>query len=413
MILPKGKVVYGNLNTQFIKINALLKQLAQNSFSGYVHAKFWEWEGALMIDNGRIVSGIWEHDKERLVGKDAINLIKSKLETEDGSIDVVAVSPEKIGLLASTAQGKTLYKDLSTEFISLRGLVNKLMSDRKDCVIQMAAPTGLTGAIFIKDSQVIEAMYIDETGKLLSGTVDIIGKLSEIFKITGGAVLDVIEAERTGKIPTIGHPEVKERPIIEPKPIQEPSPSKTTQAPESPTPKTETEKFDTHELDEIESISEDTLASLAEMFGAKPAVSEPTIKPAEPSVEELVVEPEKKTIIPMPERDITPPETPQVTPEISKVSTLEIIKKANELLDSWAGEVKPEILDMRIAETALEIADKHPYLDPFADEVVFENGQFVLKRKDLTADEIAGGVDELLSNVAEKLSLPKNINLKL
>jgi hypothetical protein len=130
-------------------------------------------------------------------------------------------------------------------------------------------------------------------------------------------------------------------------------------------------------------------------------------------VEEFVVEPEKKTIIPMPEQDITPPETPQVTPEISKVSTLEIIKKANELLGSWAGEVKPEILDMRIAETALEIADKHPYLDPFADELVFENGQFVLKRKDLTADEIAGGVDELLSSVAEKLSLPKNINSKL
>ncbi len=411
MILPKGKVVYGNLNTQFIKINGLLKQLAQNSFSGYVHAKFWEWEGALMIDNGRIVSGIWEHDKERLVGTDAINLIKSKLETEDGSIDVVAVSPEKIGLLASTAQGKTLFKGLSTEFISLRGLVNKLMSDRKDCVIQMAAPTGLTGAIFIKDSQVIEAMYIDETGKLLSGTVDIIGKLSEIFKITGGAVLDVIEAEKTREIPTIVQPDVKERPIIQPKPIQEPSPSMPTPAP--PTPKTETEKFDTHELDEFESISEDTLASLAEMFGAKPAVSEPTIKPAEPSVEELVVEPEKKTIIPMPERDITPPETPQVTPEISEVSILEIIKKANELLGSWAGEVKPEILDMRIAETALEIADKHPYLDPFADEVVFENGQFVLKRKDLTADEIADGVDELLSNVAEKLSLPKNINLKL
>lgn len=411
MILPKGKVVYGSLNTQFIKINGLLKQLAQNSFSGYVHAKFWEWEGALMIDNGRIVSGIWEHDKERLVGKDAINLIKSKLETEDGSIDVVAVSPEKIGLLASTAQGKTLFKGLSTEFVSLRGLVNKLMSDRKDCVIQMAAPTGLTGAIFIKDSQVIEAMYIDETGKLLSGTVDIIGKLSEIFKITGGAVLDVIEAEKTRGIPTIGQPEVKERPIIEPKPIQEPSPSMHTPAP--PTPKTETEKFDTHELDEFDSISEDTLASLAEMFGAKPAVSEPTIKPAEPSVEEFVVEPEKKTIIPMPEQDITPPETPQVTPEISKVSTLEIIKKANELLGSWAGEVKPEILDMRIAETALEIADKHPYLDPFADEVVFENGQFVLKRMDLTADEIAGGVDELLSSVAEKLSLPKNINSKL
>jgi hypothetical protein len=281
MILPKGKVVYGSLNTQFIKINGLLKQLAQNSFSGYVHAKFWEWEGALMIDNGRIVSGIWEHDKERLVGKDAINLIKSKLETEDGSIDVVAVSPEKIGLLASTAQGKTLFKGLSTEFVSLRGLVNKLMSDRKDCVIQMAAPTGLTGAIFIKDSQVIEAMYIDETGKLLSGTVDIIGKLSEIFKITGGAVLDVIEAEKTRGIPTIGQPEVKERPIIEPKPIQEPSPSMHTPAP--PTPKTETEKFDTHELDEFDSISEDTLASLAEMFGAKPAVSEPTIKPAEPS----------------------------------------------------------------------------------------------------------------------------------
>ncbi len=411
MILPKGKVVYGSLNTQFIKINGLLKQLAQNSFSGYVHAKFWEWEGALMIDNGRIVSGIWEHDKERLVGKDAINLIKSKLETEDGSIDVVAVSPEKIGLLASTAQGKTLFKGLSTEFVSLRGLVNKLMSDRKDCVIQMAAPTGLTGAIFIKDSQVIEAMYIDETGKLLSGTVDIIGKLSEIFKITGGAVLDVIEAEKTRGIPTIGQPEVKERPIIEPKPIQEPSPSMHTPAP--PTPKTETEKFDTHELDEFDSISEDTLASLAEMFGAKPAVSEPTIKPAEPSVEEFVVEPEKKTIIPMPEQDITPPETPQVTPEISKVSTLEIIKKANELLGSWAGEVKPEILDMRIAETALEMADKHPYLDPFADELVFENGQFVLKRKDLTADEIAGGVDELLSSVAEKLSLPKNINSKL
>ncbi len=410
MILPKGKVVYGNLNTQFIKINSLLKQLAQSSFSGYVHAKFWEWEGALMIDNGRIVSGIWEHDKERLVGKDAINLIKSKLETEDGSIDVVAVSPEKIGLLASTAQGKTLFKGLSTEFVSLRGLVNKLMSDGKDCVIQMAAPTGLTGAIFIKDSQVIEAMYIDETGKLLSGTVDIIGKLSEIFKITGGAVLDVIEAEKTREIPTIGQPEVKERSIIEPKPIQEPSPSMPT--PASPTPKTESGKFVTHELDEFESISEDTLASLAEMFGAKPAVSEPTIKPTEPSVEELVVEPDKKTIIPMPEQDITPPETPQVIPEISKVSTLEIIKKANELLGSWAGEVKPEILDMRIAETALEIADKYPYLDPFADEVVFENGQFVLKRKDLTADEIAGGVDELLSNVAEKLSLTKNINLK-
>lgn len=160
MIFPKNNAVYENLNTSFTDLSELLVNLEDNSFTGIVEVVFWEYEGLLLLDSGSVVNGIEEHDDQTLPGSAAVERVIAKSREKDGAINVYRVNGEMVTMLSSIARSDIVYQDLSTDFTSLEGLINKLQSQEHTGYIEVHLEGDqTTGFIFMLAGKVIDSLF--------------------------------------------------------------------------------------------------------------------------------------------------------------------------------------------------------------------------------------------------------------
>lgn len=193
MIIPKGRVVYENLNTSFTKLSELLSELKSESHTGYVRVCFWDYEAVLYFDGGKIINGIEEKGDERLVGPDAVGGVMEKVQEKNGTISVYHLPAETVTLLASTIRGEALYKDLSTEFTSLLKLIEKLCAEAHTGYIEVnIRELDGAGMIFMQAGDPVTSVFSFD-GKTATGP----NVLSRIIEVAShhGAIFHVYQAE--------------------------------------------------------------------------------------------------------------------------------------------------------------------------------------------------------------------------
>lgn len=170
MIYPKGDVVYENLNTSFTNFDELLTDLKSNSFTGSLEVSFWEYEGNVFLDNGNVVNAVEEIDDSRATGKTAVEHVREKANDKGGSISVYRLKEDMVTLLASVVQSEILYQDLSTDFTSAEGLINKLRKEGHTGFVEVSIGDGSQKSfIFFLSGEIIESL-ISSGGKELSGS---------------------------------------------------------------------------------------------------------------------------------------------------------------------------------------------------------------------------------------------------
>lgn len=192
MIFPKNIPVYKNLNTSFTDVGELLKNLEENGFTGCVEVVFWEYDGLLLMDNGNVVNAVEEIDGGTFTGQGAVERVIDKSREKDGAINVYRVDGEMVTMLSSIARSEIVYRDLSTDFTSLEGLINKLQGDDHTGYIEVHLEGDkTTGFIFLLAGKVINSLFS-------AGGEDITGKnmLPRIIEQASlqGAVFNVYQA---------------------------------------------------------------------------------------------------------------------------------------------------------------------------------------------------------------------------
>jgi hypothetical protein len=176
MIIPKGRVVYENLNTSFTNLNELLAELQSEKHTGYMRVRYWDYEAVLYFDGGKIINGFEEQGGERIIGADAVSGLIEKVQEKDGTISVYQMPAETITLLASTIRGEVVHKDLSSEFTNLSRLIEKLRRE------------ALTGYVEVNIQDVDGAgMIFIQAGDPLTSVISINGET-----VTGPDVLQRI-----------------------------------------------------------------------------------------------------------------------------------------------------------------------------------------------------------------------------
>lgn len=189
MIYPKGDAVYENLNTSFTNFDELLTDLKSNSFTGSLEVSFWEYEGNIFLDNGNVVNAVEEIDGSRSTGKTAVEHVRKKAGDKGGSISVYRLKEDMVTLLASVVQSEIIYQDLSTDFTSAEGLINKLRNEGHTGFVEISIGDGSQKSfIFFLSGEIIESL-ISSGGNELSGS----GVLRRIIDAasTQGAVFNV------------------------------------------------------------------------------------------------------------------------------------------------------------------------------------------------------------------------------
>jgi len=160
MIFPKNQAVYENLNTSFTDVEELLVNLKENGFTGCVEVVFWEYEGLLLLDNGEVVNAVEEIEGKKLTGQEAVPRVIAKAGEKEGAINVYRIDGEMVTMLSSMVRSELVYQDLSTDFTSLEGLINKLQSTDHTGYIEVHLEGDqTTGFIFMLAGKVIDSLF--------------------------------------------------------------------------------------------------------------------------------------------------------------------------------------------------------------------------------------------------------------
>lgn len=140
MTLPRGKIVYENLNTSFTNFEELLADLKTNLVTGAVHILLWEVEGILLLDNGSIVHAVEFSEKSRKLAQDAVKSLLQKVTGKNGTISVYRFPAEVVTLLTETSNSEVVYKNLSSDFTQIEMLLNKLKDESHTGFVEIVTP---------------------------------------------------------------------------------------------------------------------------------------------------------------------------------------------------------------------------------------------------------------------------------
>ncbi len=163
MLLPKGQVVFEQLNTSFAQLDGMLDELKNDRFTGYVQIAAWDYDGVLLMDTGNLVNAVEESKGQQRVGPGAAAAIAARAREKDATINVHRLPEETIELLAGALKSELVYRDLASDFTSLDKLVSRLAGEKHTGHIQVRSPEGQQiASIFMRDGQVVESLMVTD-----------------------------------------------------------------------------------------------------------------------------------------------------------------------------------------------------------------------------------------------------------
>jgi len=172
MLLPKGEAIYKDLKTEYVKLEKLIKDLSNETFTGYVKLDTTDFTGILFFDRGKLIGAVTEPESPTPM------LEIMKMSSKPGVINVYTLSPEHINILASAITGTKVIEKIPFEIVDFVKLMERLSRERFSGIVDIEDPQEESAlVIYFFDGDPVDFMYED---------IDI--------TLTGDKVLDQIDS---------------------------------------------------------------------------------------------------------------------------------------------------------------------------------------------------------------------------
>ena len=160
VIIPREKPVIEDLNIYYLKIKRLFEHYQGEIGSGGVFFKFHSAEGVIFFDKDELLNGYFQDKDIKLTGNAAIDRMIEAEDDYNFSVSIFKIAQEEIYFWASLPSAKKIYRDLSTEFTDLEGLIKKMSSEKLTGYIDVSIGDGKEGGlIFISNGEIIGGSY--------------------------------------------------------------------------------------------------------------------------------------------------------------------------------------------------------------------------------------------------------------
>jgi len=126
LIVPKEKPLIENLNSYYLDIRKLLEHYQGELGSGGIHFQSSSAEGVIFFDKDEVLNGVFRGSDGEIIGREALDHLIEQVARDNFQIHVYKIDEEKVHYWANTPSAKELYKELSTEFTDLEGLIKKM-----------------------------------------------------------------------------------------------------------------------------------------------------------------------------------------------------------------------------------------------------------------------------------------------
>jgi len=186
LVVPKQKAVFSNLNTHYLHMERLLEHLQGDIGAGCLVLRSAAAGGVIYFDPDEILNGYYYNRREKIHGKAAVAKLIDPKTDHNFNVDVYQLPREEVYFWTTTTTAKVLYKDLSTEFTELEGLLKKMRVEKLTGYIEVALrKNGDSGLIFLSGGEVVGGSFswLSDASPALQTSID---KLVQKSKQLGG-----------------------------------------------------------------------------------------------------------------------------------------------------------------------------------------------------------------------------------
>lgn len=433
MFIPRGKVIHENLATSYVQVDALVADLGEGGFSGVVEVVLRDTDSFVIISAGNVAAVVerrGEHDPGKAAYTRAtVEQLAERARLERGRVSIYGYSASTASAVAGRINARPLYVGLSTEFTDLDKMIWKLVRERdREWFIEIYAESAASTLIHMRDGRcrilnselapAQETETLDLVGntalaRLLDACSRAVASFDVYFRPAAeadfAAATDRVAFEAAEPISDF-HP--IETPVNETRVEAQPAhgldglyhtqASDTGRAPSGPLP-----PHDSTSPPEVRRLPADHQAGGREVRieGSNNARSAAANRPMATLPEEIAPGPERTLSIEMPGG---PFETEALAlsldpGELSASSDAEAMAETKRLMGEIARTIeqaaqavdRPDSFSMSLRAGQLKIADRYPFLDPFAGEIEYLAGEIVFVGH-ATAEEFIAGLTEAL-----------------
>ena len=173
LIIPKEKPDIANLNSYYLDIRKLIEHYQGELGSGAIYLKGPGEEGAIFFDKEEILDGVLQDKDGEFGGKTAVKRLMDAAGDNSFVIDIYGIDPDKIYFWANVRGAKKIYKNLSSEFTDLEGLIKKMGAEKLTGYIDISINNGeVIGGSYsrgkgeLNGSKESQQLLIEKTRKL-------------------------------------------------------------------------------------------------------------------------------------------------------------------------------------------------------------------------------------------------------
>ena len=160
VVIPKQQPVLENLNIYYLDVRKLLEHFQGEIGSGGIYFKSHAAEGVIFFDQDQLVSGFFQDKEISISGNDAVECLLKAGDKYDFSVNVYQIGPEEVYFWASIPTAEKIYKNLSTEFTDLEGLIKKMIAEKMTGYIEFTIGGGEeNGLIFLINGKITGGSY--------------------------------------------------------------------------------------------------------------------------------------------------------------------------------------------------------------------------------------------------------------
>ena len=191
VIAPKEKPVIRNLNTYYLDIRKLVEHYQGEIGSGGVFFRSVKSEAVLFFDQNEILNAYFREPEKTLYGQAAIKYILAGEFDFNLLVDIYRLNQSDIYFWSNLPGAERIYKDLSTDFTDLDGLVKKMEAEKLTGYIEVSIqnqPDG--GIIFISNGGIVggsfswENAHREDTAKNLKSLIEKTKAKGGIFQVS-------------------------------------------------------------------------------------------------------------------------------------------------------------------------------------------------------------------------------------
>ncbi len=150
ILLPRGKPVKENINTGKVNLADALGKMRQGKFTGYMRFDFPEGTGVFIYQEGRLISSLFENEREHLIAYDGISRTFDESLNGNGKLNIYRLSTELAYSIHTLLRGEVLHKGQDLQLIDIKSLLIRMREEKRSGCLRIYSKEHIA-LIFYRD----------------------------------------------------------------------------------------------------------------------------------------------------------------------------------------------------------------------------------------------------------------------